>query len=108
MNALELFCRQVVIPAALWQDLNRHGNSADLLAWLHRPTTPRVVRQVPVARRLTLDGLSQPQCEAVTLAAHENIAILTDDIAASREAARHAVSVDGTLDVLNVPSVLTC
>ena len=101
MNALELFGRQIVIPATLWQELNQDSNSSDLLAWLHRPTTPRMVRPVPLASRLILDGLSKPQCEAVTLAAHEKIAILTDDMAASREAALHAVSVVGTLDVLN-------
>jgi len=50
---------------------------------------------------LTLNGLSKPQSDALALAAFEKVAVLTDDLAESHDAALHHVSVVGTLDVLN-------
>jgi len=47
LDALTLLCRQVFFPAALWKELNRETTSPHLLAWLHRPNTPRVVCEVP-------------------------------------------------------------
>lgn len=100
-NLLPRLYGRVVIPTAVYRELQAERAPAPVREWAAHPPVWLEVRQASVALGGDLDALDAGECEAIALALELNADLLIlDDRDARIEALRRRLPVIGTLRVL--------
>jgi predicted nucleic acid-binding protein len=92
---------QVLIPAAVFQELQHAGTPAAVFGWAQQLPPWVEVREVFFQPDSTLDGLGPGEREAIQLAERESAdLLLMDERLGVRLAQQHGLAVTGTLGIL--------
>jgi predicted nucleic acid-binding protein len=92
---------QVLIPAAVFQELQHAGTPAAVFGWARQLPPWVEVREVFFQPDSTLDGLGPGEREAIQLAERESAdLLLMDERLGVRLAQQHGLAVTGTLGIL--------
>ena len=100
-NLLPRLFGQVLIPPAVWDELNDPDTPAPVRAWLAQRPSWLQVQPLRSPPDLQLDDLDAGEREAIALAEQLHAdEILIDELSARKEAARRKLSFIGTLGIL--------
>jgi predicted nucleic acid-binding protein len=91
----------VLIPPAVWEELNDPDTPAPVRAWLAHPPSWFQVRPLQLPPDPELDELDDGEREAIALAEQLHAdQLLVDELSARKEAARRQLRFIGTLGIL--------